>query len=129
MSSTVLILFILFQVKHFLCDFPLQTSYMLGKGKGGLAWILPLATHCAVHSIFTLGIILFFKSEFYWIAGLEFLCHFVIDRMKVSYKLPVGVWDSKDKGKNLQKYYVAFGMDQLAHAMTYVWMIQAMEAV
>ena len=37
MFKEIFILLILFQIKHFLCDFPLQGKYMLGKFKGGIS--------------------------------------------------------------------------------------------
>lgn len=78
-------LLIMFQMKHFLCDFPLQTSYMLGKFKGGLAWILPLFSHCLVHSLFTLFIIFVFNQmNLWWLVLVDFGCHFIIDRIKAS---------------------------------------------
>lgn len=123
MSKEILTVFILFHMKHFFADFPLQTVYMLGKGKGGLAWVLPLSAHCAVHAALSLLIILFINPSLFWITGLEFLAHFAIDRCKVLYKLPTGQWEGADKGKYLAKYYTAFGLDQMAHQICYVIMV------
>lgn len=123
MNRSILILFILFHLKHFLCDFPLQTTYMLGKGKQGLQWILPLGTHCLVHVAFSMAIIVIFKPEYLWLSWAEFCAHFLIDRIKVLYRLPKGVWKDDEKGRYLSKYYQAFGLDQMAHQLTYVLMI------
>lgn len=122
MSKTILVLLVLFHLKHFFADFPLQTVYMLGKGKTRLAWIMPLSAHCAVHAGLSLMIILFVNPSLFWLAGFEFGAHFVIDRLKVLYKLPQGQWEWPDKGKYLAKYYTAFGLDQLAHQLCYVVM-------
>lgn len=122
MSKDILVVLVLFSIKHLLADFPLQTVYMLGKGKTGLAWIMPLSAHCAVHAGLTLPIILFVNPSLFWLVGAEFIAHFVIDRAKVSYKLPQGQWSASDKGKYLSKYYFAFGIDQMAHQICYIVM-------
>jgi len=119
----MIILLILLHVKHFLADFPLQTPYMLGKGKSGTDWILPLIAHCLVHASLSALIIGIYRPEMIWIVSIEFLAHFIIDRLKVLYKLPVGQWPAEVRGQYLAKYYTAFGIDQLAHQLTYVLMV------
>lgn len=52
MISTIFILLIAFQIKHFLCDYPLQGKYMLGKFNKE-DWKLPLAAHAGTHAIGT----------------------------------------------------------------------------
>src|SRR5210317_2218207 len=85
-------LLILFQIKHFLCDYPLQTAYMLGKAntKG---WILPLATHAGVHALFTFIIVIVAFQPPYFLdtivlgvilALVDFIVHFIVDRIKAS---------------------------------------------
>lgn len=123
------LLMALFLIKHFACDFPLQTVYHLGKSKPGLAFVLPLASHCSVHMMASFMIIVCFRPSMAWLAVAEFFAHFVIDRCKSVYKLPQGQWASEDKGKYLSKYYFAFGLDQLAHGLTYVAMIYAMRVL
>jgi hypothetical protein len=123
MTKELLTILVLLNFKHFLADFPLQTVYMLGKGKTGLAWILPLSAHCAVHAGLSLIIILFVNPSYFWLVGLEFIAHFIIDRAKVSYKLPQGPWNSSDKGKYLARYYIAFGLDQMAHQICYIILV------
>jgi hypothetical protein len=123
MNKEILVVLILFQIKHFFSDFPLQSVYMLGKGKTGLAWIMPLSAHCAVHAGLSLLIILFVNPSLFWLVLAEFGAHFVIDRSKCLYKLPQGAWAPEDKGKYLTKYYMAFGLDQLAHQGCYMLMV------
>jgi hypothetical protein len=113
-------------IKHFLADFVWQTPYMLGKGKKGTAWIMPLSAHCLVHAGLSALIIAVFNPAMIWLAGLEFVAHFVIDRIKATYKLPEGQWAPEMKGKYLNKHYVALGADQLAHALTYIAIGSAM---
>ena len=120
MSNSILVLLVVLQVKHFLADFPLQTVYMLGKGKKGLEWILPLGAHCSVHMILTGMIIAVYRPSMLWVAVAEFVAHFIIDRVKATYKLPVGQWANEEKGKYLSKYYFAFGLDQMSHQFCYI---------
>ena len=97
---TLFILLIAFQLKHFLADYPLQTTYMLGKFKPGLAFILPLTAHSAVHALFTYLISYSYfylnKTNFMYFdislvalipAILDFVVHFIVDRIKASPKL------------------------------------------
>ena len=98
MIETIFILLVVYQVKHFICDFPLQNSYMLGKFKPGLDFILPLMAHASVHAGFTFLIssafILAHESPTWkgllFISGLaifDFVAHFTMDRIKASPKL------------------------------------------
>jgi len=116
---SVYLMMVLFPVKHYVADFPMQTPYMLQKGKDGKAWILPLASHAMVHALFTLGIILIANPRFWYLRALDFVLHFIVDRIKARYKLKPGTWEAHEKGILLSKYYRAFGKDQLAHYLTY----------
>jgi hypothetical protein len=84
--SFVFILLILFQVKHFLADYPLQNNFMLGKFKPGWDFILPLVAHSGVHALFTLVICLFIAPHFWYLALVDFVVHFVMDRIKAGPK-------------------------------------------
>lgn len=83
--KTVFLLLIIYQVKHFLADYPLQGKYMLGKFKGGTEWVGPLVTHCLVHAGFTLLIAAVFCPLWApWLALLDGAVHFIMDRIKAS---------------------------------------------
>lgn len=83
--TKLFILLVLYQIKHFLCDFPLQTPYMLGKFKKYPDFIMPLLAHAAVHGLATLLIALVFKPEMaLFLAGFDMCWHFGIDRVKAS---------------------------------------------
>lgn len=97
MIIEVFILFVIYQIKHFLADFPLQNSYMLGKFKAGLDFIKPLAAHCGVHAGFTLLITagyMFYKDSLspqnwyipFAFAVMDFVIHFIMDRIKAAPK-------------------------------------------
>lgn len=120
----ILVIVTAFLVKHFICDFPLQTRYMLGKFGPFPGYVLPLALHCKVHAIGTALIAYFLIDEdlggwslvWYW-AVTDFLSHFVIDRIKASPKL-LGRWKPDQS-----EFWIALGLDQLAHYLVYVWLI------
>lgn len=81
----IYLLLVLYQIKHFVCDYPLQGRYMLGKFKGGNEWILPLAAHAGVHGVATFLIALCYKPRSaFWIALFDMVIHFTMDRIKAS---------------------------------------------
>lgn len=84
--KTLFILLVVYQIKHFLADFPLQTPYMLGKFKGGLDWVLPLLAHVAVHGAGTYMIACIFgRPEIaFTLAFFDMGIHFAMDRVKAS---------------------------------------------
>jgi hypothetical protein len=104
-----------FMLKHFLADFPLQTPYMLGKGKRE-GWELPLLAHCSVHVGATFLILL--VAGLGWaaipIALAEGAAHFVIDRLKAHPDLG-GRWNPSQP-----QFWWALGADQLAHNLCYL---------
>ena len=81
----IYLLLVIYQLKHFICDFLLQGKYMLGKFKGGNEWILPLAAHAGVHGVATFLIALCFKPKSaFLIALFDMVVHFTMDRIKAS---------------------------------------------
>lgn len=81
-----LVLLVVFQFKHLVCDYFLQGFYMLGKFKPYPAYILPLLAHVGVHGIATFGIALFMGSlpQAIGVALLDMGIHFWVDRVKAS---------------------------------------------
>ncbi len=115
------VLLIAFQVKHFLADFPLQFPYMLRKFRPGWEFILPLSSHCAVHALLTLVIVLCVRPSLWWLAVGDFWIHFVLDRLKSG---PRFLGRFQDQSKTL--YWAVFGFDQMAHHLTHfliVWIL------
>jgi hypothetical protein len=102
---TIVVLLVIFQIKHFVADYPLQTPWMLGKFKES-GWALPLACHAAVHAWFTYFIVLFttFFLGYYSpllafvLAAFDFAMHFTMDRVKASPKL-LGRWKALSAGE------------------------------
>ena len=96
----VFLLLVLYQIKHFVCDYPLQGSYMLGKFKPYPQFILPLLAHSLVHGTYTFFIAWCFKS---WpvaltLALFDMGMHFTIDRVKASPTLG-GRWTALSKNE------------------------------
>jgi hypothetical protein len=115
----ILALLLLLQIKHCYADFYLQTYQQTVK-KG--VWGDPIGiSHTLEHmycSAIAIVLFSFFVSvnAFYVIAVvlIEGVTHYIIDYSKVKY-------GSKDNTKPI--FWTQFGLDQLAHQLTYVWMI------
>lgn len=115
----ILLLLLLLQIKHCYADFVLQT-YMQTVKKG--VWMDPIGiSHTLDHvwcSLVALLIFSFFVpvSAFVIIVItlVEGVTHYLIDYSKVKY-------GNKDNTKPI--FWTQFGLDQLAHQLTYIWMI------
>lgn len=149
MENNIFILLIIFQIKHYLADFPLQNEYMLGKFKEQ-GWVLPLSCHVGVHALFTIMISLCFTSigNSVLLGLLDFVIHFIMDRIKASPKLlgkhvnlsktdfyriqddlanhPEGhpLHDEINKSVTMKldsnkKFWRALGIDQMVHHLTH----------
>lgn len=107
---------ICFQIKHFICDYPLQNQYMLKKMNDS-DWVKPLAAHAGVHSLFTFLIIFAFGGIglAFLMAILDFVIHFVIDRIKAK--------TSKGVSPSESKFWRYLGLDQMAHHLTHYTII------
>jgi hypothetical protein len=111
-------LLVIFQFKHFIADFPLQIPYMLRKFRPGWDFLLPLATHCLVHGFLTLVICLIFAPMLVWLAGVDFIVHFIMDRIKSGPKY-LGRFSNSAKSA----YWIAFGFDQMVHHLTHIYIV------
>lgn len=111
-----LVLLLLFQIKHWYADFKIQT-YMQTVKKG--VWLNPVGiSHSIDHAWTTLVALLVFNFlvpisavVILVIAIIEAIIHYVIDFVKVKY-------GCKDNTKPL--FWNQFGLDQLAHQITYL---------
>ena len=111
----IFILLVLFQIKHFLCDYPLRNSYMLGKFKREM-WQTPLLAHTGVHAIGTFIISLIFTGNIaisYLLGVSDLIIHFIVDRIKAHPDL--GGKYSQDN----PKFWWCLGADQMAHHLTH----------
>jgi hypothetical protein len=135
--NLIFLLLVIFQIKHFLADYPLQTRYMLGKFKPGWAYINPLLAHVSVHGAFTFWIAWAFTGSFWFANGLalfDMVCHFTMDRIKASPDLL-----GRFKPLTKETYFAAtpqqlasnnyfwwsIGLDQSVHHLTHYVIIWA----
>lgn len=111
---TSLLLAALF-VKHFLCDFPLQTQSMLWEKRFYFKW--GGWNHSLNHGVGT-GLVMYLFLDSAVLAFIFFvldtLIHFHIDYAKANW----GPHDPKVKG-----FWNWLGADQLAHALTYIMFV------
>lgn len=119
--DSVFLLFVLFQLKHFVADFPLQREYMLRKDSSGWEFALPLGVHCLVHASICLVILLIFAPSLWWLAFLDFTIHFIMDRLKSGPKY-LGRFNDKSK----PGFWNAMGFDQMVHHCTHYFIIWVM---
>ena len=111
----LLILYLLFRLKHFACDFMLQTGWMaLNKGKPGRDGYRALFSHTAIHAIGALLIILAFAPSLWWLAFVDLIIHSLVDRSKGVVTFQKG-WKPKDTA-----FWWAFGVDQELHNLTHI---------
>ena len=102
-----------FQAKHFVADFPLQGTWMLGKFRPGWDFVGPLAVHAGVHGAMTLAVALFVAPQLWWLGLLDMLVHFTMDRIKAGPKY-LGRWKPDNK-----YFWWSLGLDQMVHHMTH----------
>jgi hypothetical protein len=118
MSSGLTLVFwglVLFQAKHFLCDFVLQTPYQYrNKGfyghPGGFL-------HAGLHAAGSLPAVLTFGQSAGLVAAIlaaEFAIHYHVDWTKEQINRRYTLTNSD------APFWMVFGADQLIHQMTYV---------
>lgn len=112
----VLIVYLAFRVKQVACDFFFQTGWMVTtKGMpfkmGGAR---ALAAHAGVHALATLGLMLIFAPDLWWLGVVDFAVHGAIDKLKIIITKKYG-WTYKDNA-----FWWAFGIDQEAHNLTHL---------
>jgi hypothetical protein len=114
-ASLLLWSLVVFEVKHFICDFVLQTAYLYrNKGiYGHRAGFI----HAGLHAGGSIPAILLLSHDSGLILAIlfvEFLIHYHVDWLKLHldkrYRL----------GINQSLYWAIFGADQLLHQLTYV---------
>ena len=128
---TVFLLLLVFQIKHFLADYPLQTGYMLGKFKPSPDHFFPLLSHSAVHGALTFFICYVFTSALILPLVLGLIdtgIHFAADRLKASPKL-FGKYKALTKSefanatakqrRGNKYFWWALGFDQMLHHLTH----------
>ena len=111
----ILLLYIAFRAKQFICDFLLQTSWMaLHKGDPGLAGYKALGAHTAIHALGTLSIMLLFAPYLWWLALVDFVIHGGADRIKAAVTAHYGF---NTRGS---AFWYLLGLDQEIHNFTHL---------
>lgn len=111
-----LYLLIFFQVKHFIADFLLQNVWMLQKSRPGWDFVPPLTIHSGVHAGLTFCAALYVNPSYWWLAILDFVVHFTMDRIKSGPRYLGRFHDVRGKA-----FWVTFGLDQMVHHLTHLW--------
>lgn len=93
--TTVFVLLVLFQLKHFIADYPLQSpSFFVGKFRDDWGFLGPLLAHVGIHAVFTFILCVSFGATLGMSVGLA-CCdagiHFFMDRAKAGKKY-LGRW-------------------------------------
>lgn len=114
----VLVVFIFFIVKHWICDFVLQYDYMVEEkgtygARGGLE-------HAAVHFAGTLIVLILSWSWGHWsyplaVSVIDAVIHYHIDWGKMKLSQGLGPQD--------HKFWIWVGFDQMLHYLTYAFII------
>lgn len=122
--STILFALLTLQLKHYICDYVLQTPYQFNnKGlyghPGGLI-------HAGIHVIGSIPALLILSVPIGLLIAVlvgEYVVHYHVDWGKEQ----IGRWlDVKD---TQHIYWVIFGGDQFAHQLTYLVMVAIAVAV
>lgn len=112
------ILFVVFQVKHFVADFPLQFPYMLRKMSHGWEFVLPLSMHCGVHATLTFLITQMTVPSLWYLTFVDFVIHFIMDRIKSGPKY-LGRFNDVHRSS----FWICLGLDQMVHHLTHLYLI------
>lgn len=125
MSVTIALWALLvFQLKHFLCDFVLQTKFQVQTKKiyghyGGFI-------HAGLHALTTIPALMVLSASagaIVFIVTAEFVVHYHVDWAKGQIDDRMG-WTPQDNA-----HWALFGFDQLVHQLTYVCIIAYLSGV
>ena len=109
------------QIKHFLCDFVLQTAYQV-RTKGIYGHVGGFI-HSGLHALLTIPALLILAASLRAVAIVvvaEFIIHYHTDWSKAQ------IDEKFEWGFANQRYWVLFGTDQLIHQLTYLAIVYAL---
>lgn len=145
--TLLFILLIVYQLKHFFADYPLQVPYMLNKFKPGWDFFLPLVAHASVHAAMTAIICWVVNPSLMWLALVDGVVHFIMDRIKAGTKylgrfksitpkdfqasMEYLSWEGHEREKKEAKkklrhntlFWWSLGFDQMVHHLTHYFII------
>jgi hypothetical protein len=132
MISMIFYLLILYQLKHFLCDYPLQTPrFFIGKFRKDWSFFVPLLAHSAIHGVGTFLIAVWATGNILLginLGILDMVVHGTMDRLKAGERW-MGRWKALSstefatatpaqlRGNAL--FWNALGVDQMVHHLTH----------
>ncbi len=109
-----------FLIKHLLADFILQNRWMAYGKVQKQGWLLPMVAHVSVHGMMTALILLPFAPDLFWLAGIDMLAHFLIDKGKTM----LSSLFKTDPGTAL--FWWLVGVDQTLHHATHLAIVVMM---
>jgi hypothetical protein len=105
---------IIFLAKHLAADFFLQTSWMANGKEQPKGWFAPLLAHVCVHAVATGLIFAILAPAYIWMAAVDFVIHFAIDRAK-------GLLNRFfDNDPTKTGFWWLLGIDQTLHHLTHL---------
>jgi hypothetical protein len=113
-TTWVIAALIIFLAKHLAADFLLQTAWMANGKEQPIGWFPPLLAHVLVHTAATALIFAILAPAYLWMAAVDFVVHFAIDRAK---GLLNQVFDT-DPTKT--GFWWLLGIDQTLHHLTHL---------
>jgi hypothetical protein len=111
--TTLIMLLVVFQVKHLVADFLLQTKWTIGKEQAN-GWLAPLIVHAGGHAAIMLLIALLLNPAFWWLGVVDLVVHAEIDRGKTLTTRALGVQEGE------RVWWRIFGIDQMLHHLTHL---------
>lgn len=116
--SALVPLYLAFLAKHFVCDYILQTSWMVRGKEAKAGWVLPLAVHAGFHGLGTLLIVIVVAPGLWWLGPVDMAVHFLVDRTKAATTRRLGLTPADGP------FWWALGTDQALHQAThFAWIL------
>jgi hypothetical protein len=112
----VLLTLTLLTIKHWVCDFVLQTDWMIAE-KGHYGKIGGIV-HSGIHGVFTLIVFLIVTKSVEWsliVASIDLISHYHIDWLKSRLSKKYTVTDSA--------FWNWLGADQMMHGLIYILLV------
>jgi hypothetical protein len=113
-TTWVIAALVIFLAKHLAADFILQTSWMANGKEQPTGWLFPLLAHVLVHTVATAIIFAILAPAYIWMAAVDFVVHFAIDRAK-------GLLNRFfDNDPTKTGFWWLLGIDQTLHHLTHL---------
>lgn len=112
----------LFLLKHLAADFLLQTRWVAIGKQTEDRWLLPLSVHAGLHAGLTGLIFSVAAPSLVWIAIVDFVVHFAIDRAKAVVQSRLTL----NPGKT--GFWWLLGTDQTLHHLTHLCFVALLAA-